>query len=191
VTKLEKRVKHLSKDNEQRQRVERLRGVLNWKIFTQYHDRLTQAFKRLRELDGVVADLKEIYRSFVRTRQTATQSYEGYDATLNTLNIKVLEARERIKNAMLAQGHMLESMAVNELDIRRKRIEGDQVKARFALAESYDRAQKKQIDDEFKAAVEESTERARKVAEQAAKELEDAAKEKAGKQEAIREEVKK
>lgn len=196
VTKLEKRVKHLSKDNEQRQRVDRLRGVINWKIFTQYHDRLTQAFKRLRELDDVVADLKEIYRSFVRTRQTATQSYEGYDATLNTLNIKVLEARERIKNAMLAQGHMLESMAVNELDIRRKRIEGDQVKARFALAESYDRAQKKQIDDEFKAAVEESTERARKVAEQEAKELEETAKqeatkEKAGKQEVSREEVKK
>ncbi|MES0326644.1 MAG: hypothetical protein ABUK13_00490 [Gammaproteobacteria bacterium] len=196
VTKLEKRVKHLSKDNEQRQRVDRLRGVLNWKIFTQYHDRLTQAFKRLRELDGVVADLKEIYRSFVRTRQAATQSYEGYDATLNTLNIKVLEAQERIKNAMLAQGHMLESMAVNELDIRRKRIEGDQVKARFALAESYDRAQKKQIDDEFKAAVEESVERARKAAEQAAKELEEtalkeAAKEKSGKQEATREEVKK
>ena len=143
IAKLEKRVKHLSKDNEQRQRVDRLRGVLNWNIFTQYHDRLTQAFKRLRELGGVVADLKEIYRSFVRTRQAATQSYEGYDATLNTLNIKVLEAQERIKNAMLAQGHMLESMAVNELDTRRKRIEGDQVKARFALAESYDRAQKK------------------------------------------------
>lgn len=184
VTKLEKRVKHLSKDNEQRQRVDRLRGVLNWKIFTQYHDRLTQAFKRLRELDGVVADLKEIYRSFVRTRQTATQSYEGYDATLNTLNIKVLEARERIKNAMLAQGHMLESMAVNELDTRRKRIEGDQVKARFALAESYDRAQKGQLDAEFKEAAEKNAERDRKAEEQAAKQLEEATKEEATKEEA-------
>lgn len=184
ITRLEQRVKHLPKNDEQKQRVARLRGVLNWNIYTQYHDRLTQAFKRLRELDGVVADLKEIYRSFVHTRQAATQSYEGYDAILNTLSIKVLEAQERIKSSMLGQGHMLELMAVNELDIRRKRIEGDQVKARFALAESYDRAQKKQLDDEYKKAAVES-------AEQAAKELEDAAKEKSGKQEAAKEEVKK
>ncbi|MDH5387981.1 MAG: hypothetical protein OEY06_05995 [Gammaproteobacteria bacterium] len=190
IAKLEKRVQHLPKTNEQRQRVDRLRGVLDWNIYTQYHDRLTQAFKRLRELDGVVADLKEIYRSFVRTRQAATQSYEGYDAALNTLHIKVLEAQERIKSAMLGQGHMLESMAVNELDIRRKRIEGDQVKARFALAESYDRAQKKQLDDEYKKAAEESAEQARKAAEQAEKALLEDAKDKAANQETTRKEPK-
>lgn len=149
IAKLERAVERLGKDNEQRQRVERLRGVLDWDIQTQYHDRLTQAFKRLRELDDVVARLKEIYRSFVRTRQAATQSYEGYDALLNTLNIKVLDGQERVKAAMLRQGHLLETLAINELDTRRKRIEGDQVKARFALAESYDRAQKAQIDAEM------------------------------------------
>jgi len=177
VSNLEKKVKHLDKGSELRQRVERLRGVLDWDIATQYHDRLTQAFERLRELDGVVADLKKIYRSFVRTRQAATQSYEGYDATLNTLSIKVLDAQERVKAAMLRQGHMLETMAVNELDVRRKRIEGDQVKARFALAESYDRAQKAQVDAEIKKMTEISAEQARKEAEQAAKQLEDADKE--------------
>ena len=191
VTRLEKRVKHLPENHEQYQRVKRLRGVLDWKISTQFHDRLTQAFKRLRELDGVVADLKEIYRSFVRTRQAATQSYEGYDAALNTLSIKVLDSQTRIKAAMLGQGHMLETMAVNELDIRRKRIEGDQVKARFALAESYDRAQKAQVDAEFKKAADLSAERARKTAEQADKQLKESAqKEKAKQEEAKQEEVK-
>ncbi|MDH5767076.1 MAG: hypothetical protein OEZ38_13770 [Gammaproteobacteria bacterium] len=166
VEKLERKVKHLPLTNQSRQQVERLRGVLKWNILTEFHDRLTQAFKRLRELDGVVADLKETYRSFVRTRQAATQSYEGYDAPLNTLKFKVQDSMERIKSAMLRQGHMLETMAVNELDKRRKRIEGDQIKARFALAESYDRAQKAQEDAKFKKAAEERADQARALAEE-------------------------
>ncbi|MCK4708676.1 MAG: hypothetical protein KAU21_08670, partial [Gammaproteobacteria bacterium] len=42
------------------------------------------------------------------------------------------------------------TMAINELDSRRKRLEEYQIKARFALAESYDRAMKAEIDDEIK-----------------------------------------
>ena len=44
---------------------------------------------------------------------------------------------------------MLETMAINELDRRRKRLEEYQIKARFALAESYDRATKAQLDAEI------------------------------------------
>lgn len=44
---------------------------------------------------------------------------------------------------------MLETMAINELDHRRKRLEEYQVKARFALAESYDRATKAEVDAEI------------------------------------------
>jgi hypothetical protein len=39
---------------------------------------------------------------------------------------------------------MLETMAVNELTKRRERLEEYQVKARFALADSYDRASRAQ-----------------------------------------------
>jgi hypothetical protein len=39
---------------------------------------------------------------------------------------------------------MLEAMAVNELTRRRDRLEEFRVKARFALADSYDRASKTQ-----------------------------------------------
>ena len=45
---------------------------------------------------------------------------------------------------MARQGHMLEVMAVNELTRRRERLEEFQVKARFALADSYDRASRAQ-----------------------------------------------
>jgi hypothetical protein len=41
---------------------------------------------------------------------------------------------------MRRQGEMLETMAVNELGSRRERLTEYQTKARFAMADSYERA---------------------------------------------------
>ena len=90
--------------------------------------------------------LRNIYRSFVRSRQAATQSYKGYDDQIRQLRNRVRDSRERVNTLMARQGHMLDVMAVNELDQRRKRLEEYQVQARFALSESYDRASKKQLE---------------------------------------------
>jgi len=45
---------------------------------------------------------------------------------------------------MARQGHMLETVAINELKIRRDRLEVYQNQARYAFADSYDRAAKAQ-----------------------------------------------
>ncbi|BAU48544.1 hypothetical protein SVA_1992 [Sulfurifustis variabilis] len=121
------------------ERVGRLRGLLHWRIRTEYDRRLTEAYKHLRELDAVVDVLKQQYDSFVRTRQAATQSYEGYELT-RQLRVRVREAREQVATLMTRQGRMLETMAVNELERRSRRLEEYQVRARFAMADSYDRA---------------------------------------------------
>jgi hypothetical protein len=127
-------------------RIERLKGVLHWRIHTGYDQRLTDAYKNLRALDAVIAALKEQYGAYVRTRQAATQSYEGYERSLTRLRGRVREAQERVQTLMARQGHMLEVMAVNELELRTQRLEEYQIKARFALADSYDRAVKAQTE---------------------------------------------
>jgi hypothetical protein len=48
---------------------------------------------------------------------------------------------------MARQGHMLETMAVNELTARRDRLAELQIKARFAMADSYDRATRAQTEE--------------------------------------------
>ena len=125
-------------------RIKRLQGRINFEIYTTYDQRLTDAFKHLRALDADVARLKEIYASFVRTRQAATQSYEGYDDQIRTARNRSRDAKETVATLMARQGHMLEMMAVNELEQRRNRLDEYQVQARFAMAESYDRAVKAQ-----------------------------------------------
>jgi tetratricopeptide (TPR) repeat protein len=126
-------------------RVRRLRGVLDWKIYTEYDQRLTAAHKNLRNLNHVIDALHKQYASFVRTRQAATQSYEGYDDVIRRLQARITVARKKVEELMAHQGQMLEVMAVHELTARRGRLEEFQVKARFALADSYDRASKAQL----------------------------------------------
>ena len=127
-------------------RVDRLKGVLRWQINTGYDQRLTDAYRHLQQLDTVIAALRAQYRSYVRARQAAAQSYEGYEDGLRRLRVRLQDAQERVKTLMARQGHMLEVMAINELELRTQRLEEYQVKARFALADSYDRAVKAQTE---------------------------------------------
>ena len=133
--------------NDIRRRIKRLEGVLHWQIITTYHQRLTDAYKHLHQLEGDVENLRNIYRTFVRSRQAATQSYKGYDDQMRQLKHRVRDARERVNTLMARQGNMLAVMAVNEFDQRRRRLEEFQVQARFALSESYDRASRKQLEE--------------------------------------------
>jgi hypothetical protein len=121
-------------------RLKRLQGVLTWNIRTDYDRRLTDAHRNLQALNLDVSQLKRRYASFVRTRQAATQSYEGYEGTLRRLRRGIVTAFEKVETLLARQGHLIEVMAVKELTARRDRLEEFQVNARFALADSYDRA---------------------------------------------------
>src|SRR5215475_1908469 len=52
-----------------RQRVARLRGVLTWRMETEYQERLTAAYAHLNELNKQVDALTRQYEAFVRARQ--------------------------------------------------------------------------------------------------------------------------
>jgi len=121
-------------------RIKRLRGVLFWNIYTEYDRRFTEAHKHLRDLNHEVNLLQKQYTAFVRTRQAATQSYEGYHDGIRRQRMLITAAREKVGELMARQGHMLEVLAVNELSSRRERLAEFQIKARFAMADSYDRA---------------------------------------------------
>jgi hypothetical protein len=111
---------------------------------------LTDAYNHLISLDDIIQQLKVRHHSFIRTRQAATQSYEGYLIPIRQLRTRLFAAQRTLKGVIAKQGRLLETMAINELDRRRKRLEEYQIKARFALAESYDRATKAEVDEEIK-----------------------------------------
>jgi hypothetical protein len=123
-----------------RERLGRLRGTLIWVLETEYHARLTVFDRNLRELHDAVAILRDQYRQFVRVRQAAAHSYVGYERPINRLRTRVSEAISRIDLLMAKQGRVIEVVAVDELRVRREKLETYQNQARYALADSYDRA---------------------------------------------------
>jgi tetratricopeptide (TPR) repeat protein len=133
-----------------RQRVARLRGALTWRLETEYHKRLTAAHEHLHELNADVDALNRQYEAFVRTRQAATHSYVGYDAQIGRLRERAGDALQRVNTLMARQGHMIETVAISQLDARRERLVAQQTQARYAVADSYDRAARAQSDAEEK-----------------------------------------
>jgi hypothetical protein len=128
-----------------RLRIRRLQGMLTWDVETQYHQRLTDVHRRLAELDADVEVLNARYDAFVRTRQAAAHSYVGYEIPLDGLRARVAEALERVNALIARQGRVLEAVAVHELGLRRAQLEAYQNQARYAFADSYDRAAKSQV----------------------------------------------
>ena len=133
-----------SKQADWRARIARLRGVLSWRWETAYHERFTETHDHLRELNVQVARLDEQYEGFVRSRQAAAHSYVGYDGSIRRLRIRLKSSIEQLEGLMVRQGRLLETVAIDELVGRRKRLADFHNQARFAFADSYDRASKAQ-----------------------------------------------
>ena len=61
--------------------------------------------------------------------------------------LQIVTALEKVDELMARQGNMLETMAVNELTARLERLAEFQIKALFAMGDSYDRATRAQAQD--------------------------------------------
>jgi tetratricopeptide (TPR) repeat protein len=127
------------------QRLSRLKGVLTWRLETEYHQRLAKFDQNLRTLDGAIALVRERYGEYVRARQAATHSYTGFQKPISRLRANVRVSIDKIERLMTRQGHLLELTAIEQLIARRSHLENYADKARFALADSYDRATQAQV----------------------------------------------
>jgi hypothetical protein len=127
-----------------RARTARLEGMLRYRLETDYHVRLTETHEHLRALDQDVEALNNQYDAFVRTRQSARHSYVGYSELIEKMRSRVQNNLVQVDDVMARQGRVLERVAINELELRRTRLTDFQNQARFAYADSYDRAAKAQ-----------------------------------------------
>ncbi len=125
-------------------RLKHLKGILSFTLRTEYHERFSEFDRNLRSLDEAMAVAQEEYDEYVRNRQAATHSYVGYNKPIRRLRAEAEVSVEKIDQLMARQGHLLEVLAVEQLVARRDHLENYGDKARFALADSYDRATQKQ-----------------------------------------------
>ena len=127
-----------------RARVARLQGVLDWRINSEFALRLNAAQQQLKVLDKLLTLLNERYQNVLEVKRQAYQSYSANDASLDQFSRRLQVLRDNASALILRQATYLEKAVVQELEIRRARLVDYRVKARFALAESYDRFTRKQ-----------------------------------------------
>lgn len=123
-------------------RIERLEGLLVWRLESEYHERLTAVNDDLIALETDIAALTTRYDAFVRARQAATHSYVGYTDRIQSMRDRVKLALTEIETLKSRQGERLEEVATAVLQARRDQLAAYQNQARFAFADSYDRAAK-------------------------------------------------
>ncbi|PLY03602.1 MAG: hypothetical protein C0623_00875 [Desulfuromonas sp.] len=123
-----------------RARVDRLRGLVVWSIYKNYDQRLQATTSNFKRLDEVVAILEKQYNSYLLYRKAATRSYSGYGRSIEDVRSRIDNALKETIPVLNHQGELLESMVTAELNKRLEKLEQMQIKARFAMADSYDRA---------------------------------------------------
>jgi len=123
-----------------RERIRRLRGVFFWNITSEYDKRFAAAREQLDELNQELDMLSRQRTAFVSTRRAVTESYQRHGNLIRRQRVLIKAAREKVRLLMQREGTVLETMAMNELSSHRDRLEEFRTKARFGLADSYDRA---------------------------------------------------
>lgn len=127
-----------------RHRVDRLSGVLWWRLRSEYADRLTAFHEHIEALAAAleVADASRL--SLLKRKEAVPLLYSGHEQRLQQFEQRLSYLSTRIEAIRAQQGQFIEQMAVTQLNARKDRLRRYQTKARFAAAESYDRATAKQ-----------------------------------------------
>lgn len=121
-----------------------LEGLLHWDIESDYNDRLSRAHQHLRELDQEIARAQLSQTELTKAKAAAALSYQGYDRALQGLQERLTYLLGKTEGLIAHQGQYMERRAISELMRRKQRLQQYRTKARFAMAESYDLALRKQ-----------------------------------------------
>ncbi|MDH3527585.1 MAG: hypothetical protein OEM43_08815 [Gammaproteobacteria bacterium] len=123
-----------------RLRQARVEGALYWQLSSQYKPRLWQAERQLVEVAGLLEQSTQALQSL---NAASTVTSEGFDTFMQRIDTKrglIQSLLERTEAVHLAQGELIERLAVNELEQQKKRLDTYIVQARFSLAQTLDNA---------------------------------------------------
>lgn len=129
-----------------RHRLNRLSGVLRWRIDTGYADRLSAFHRHIEDLDTVLTRAEASRFSLLKRKEAVPLLYQGHDRRLEQFRQRLEYLESRIDGARDQQARFIEQIAIEQLNARKARLKRYQTKARFAAAENFDRATTKRIE---------------------------------------------
>ncbi|MBT8117415.1 MAG: hypothetical protein KJO66_06245, partial [Gammaproteobacteria bacterium] len=122
------------------ERQARLEGILYWRLNSEYRPRLWNARRELAEVSALLDQTQGNLDSLRVASQSAPAGFTGFDRRIVTNKARIRELLARTEATHLAQGRLIEQIAVRELEAQKDRLDTYIVQARFALAQTYDSA---------------------------------------------------
>jgi tetratricopeptide (TPR) repeat protein len=115
-----------------------LNGILYWQVNNEYKQRLWQARQQLSELETLIQQTGKAIGNLEQADIDTPAGFSGFKKQISTRKTILKQLQSRTADASMAQGVLLEQLAVNELEAQKNRIDTYIIQARFALAQTYD-----------------------------------------------------
>lgn len=125
---------------EVRDKIELLKGVLQWDVERQFKDRLWRIRRDLRQTGEALVETQRSRRQVDDSMRKQPLEFEAFNERVYGLEPRIEGMKMRVGDAMADQRAFLQAIAVGELQAQKQRLDVYTVQARFALAAIYDRA---------------------------------------------------
>jgi hypothetical protein len=123
---------------EVREKIQLLKGVLQWDLEKEFKPRLANVRRDLRQTGEALVETQRSRRQVDETMRDEPKLFAAFNQRVDGLDPKIDAIKVRVDGALDAQLAFLQSIAVDELLAQKKRLDAYTVQARFALAAIYD-----------------------------------------------------
>ena len=125
---------------EVRDKIELLKGVLQWRLERDFKDRLWRVRRNLRETGEALVETQRSRRKIDDTMRLEPGRFQEIADRVYGLESRIDGMKYRVGEKLAQQRAFLQSIAVGELQDQKQRLDVYTVQARFALAAIYDLA---------------------------------------------------
>ena len=125
---------------EVRDKIDLLKGVLQWQLERDFGDRLWQVRRNLRETGESLVETQRARRQIDETMRNEPIKFAGFSDRVYGLGPRIETMKVNVDATMAAQREYLQSIAVTALHTQKQRLDTYTLQARFALAAIYDQA---------------------------------------------------
>ncbi len=131
-------------DNEQvknyQQRLKVLHGRIYWDVAQEYAERKWSVINELDEIAELIQTQKSLEASIASVDKVASFGFDGFQFRIDEIKKRIEAALPRLNIAYDKQSHLIEKLAIRELQQRKMVMKSYRAQAKLALAQAYDQA---------------------------------------------------
>lgn len=122
------------------QRLKVLHGRVYWDVAQEYAERKWIVKRELNEISTLIENQRELEASIASVDEVASFGFDGFQFRIDEIKKRIEAALPRLDVAYDKQSHLIEKLAIRELQQRKLVMKSYRAQAKLALAQAYDQA---------------------------------------------------